>query len=97
MSLLWRPLVVLLIFFVELIPAQDGPTAWRTTPFNPSALPLTLRNPYLNTWLAQGSNPEPITGSLWAVFWSNIVSILGQNSLGACRILVYSDAVEYNE
>ena len=81
MSLLWRPLVVLLIFFVELIPAQDGPTAWRTTPFNPSALPLAVRNPYLNTWLTQGNNPEAINGVQSTVFWSNIVSISGYPSI----------------
>lgn len=53
--------------------SQQTPTEWTVTPFNPFRLPLAVRNPYLNTWLAQGNNP-PKLGEGWARFWSTIVS-----------------------
>ena len=66
-------LVLSVYLYVRLILAQQGPTLRTTTPFNPSRLPLAVRNPYLNTWLAQGNNPPALNG-VWAEFWSNIVS-----------------------
>ncbi|KAI5117537.1 hypothetical protein M0805_004769 [Coniferiporia weirii] len=46
------------IFFVT---AQNGPSSWTATPFNPPALPLAVRSPYLNSWIPQGNSPLPIT------------------------------------
>ena len=63
-----------LVFLVQLaklilqVAGQNGPP-WPATPFNPSALPLAVRSPYLNTWLPQGTNPPQIN-NYWARFWS---------------------------
>ena len=97
MSFLWHLFIAFFIFFVELDSAQQGPTSWRSSPFSPSSFPLAVRNPYLNTWLAQGNNPEAINGVQSTVFWSNIVSISGypcisevleSSFLGSCWITV---------
>ena len=77
MSVLWRLFAALVTLCAELVSAQNGPTVWTTLPFNPSALPLAVRNPYLNTWLAQGNNPGPLNGPLWSEFWSTAVSTFG--------------------
>lgn len=44
-------------------------------PFDPFRLPMAVRNPYLNTWLAQGNN-SPQLGDKWVSFWNDDVSIL---------------------
>ncbi|KAJ8469414.1 hypothetical protein ONZ45_g16902 [Pleurotus djamor] len=57
---------VLVVLFCQslctLVLAQSGPSNWTTTPFNPSALPLAVRSPYLNVWLPQGNNPQASYG-----------------------------------
>lgn len=73
MVLLWSFHIVLIILHVEIALAQNAPIAWTPVPFNAPALPLAVRNPYLNTWFSQGNNPEP-SGSLWPGFWSSVVS-----------------------
>lgn len=73
MAALWRPLTALVTLLAGLALAQKGPTEWSATPFNPPSLPLAVRNPYLNTWLAQGNNPVALTET-WPEFWSSIVS-----------------------
>ncbi|KAI5120591.1 hypothetical protein M0805_002540 [Coniferiporia weirii] len=53
--------IVLLFVSVLFVTAQNGPSLWMTTPFNPPALPLAVRSPYLNSWIPQGNSPLPIT------------------------------------
>ena len=48
--------------------AQNGPSRWTATPFNPPALPLAVRSPYLNTWLLQGNDPPPLNDA-WSRLW----------------------------
>ncbi|KAL5536139.1 hypothetical protein ACEPAF_4244 [Sanghuangporus sanghuang] len=48
--------------------AQNGPADWNASPFNPPALPLAVRSPYLNTWLQQGNNPPSLSGT-WPRLW----------------------------
>ena len=57
------------LFFVGRVAGQNGPTTWSTTPFNPSALPLAVRSPYLNTWLPQGNNPAAVNNQ-WSTIWT---------------------------
>ena len=56
------------ILLVSLAGAQEGPS-WTATPFNPPALPLIVRSPYLSTWLPQGNKPASVADS-WATFWT---------------------------
>lgn len=70
----WLLSVLLGALYIDFASAQQGPTLWTTTPFNPSRLPLAVRNPYLNTWLAQGNDPPALNG-IWPRFWSNIASV----------------------
>ncbi|KAF7299431.1 hypothetical protein MIND_00892900 [Mycena indigotica] len=58
---------------------------WKATPFNPSAIPLAVRSPYLNTWLAQGGNGRALS-STWPSFWT------GQ----ACPRLAKIDGINYS-
>lgn len=46
---------------------------WTASPFNPPALPLAVRSPYLNTWLQQGPNPAPAS-AFWPGTWTQVVS-----------------------
>lgn len=41
-----------------------------SSPFSPAALPIAVRSPYLNSWLAQGQNPPPANHA-WQQFWIN--------------------------
>lgn len=65
--------VVQAALYARLAVSQQGPAAWTVSPFNPFDLPLAVRNPYLNTWLPQGSDPLSL-GNSWANYWSNAVS-----------------------
>ncbi|KAG8714064.1 hypothetical protein FRC08_012425 [Ceratobasidium sp. 394] len=49
-------------------------TTWTSTPFNPPAIPLALRSPYLSAWLQGGSGGGKLNGQ-WPTFWTG--SILG--------------------
>lgn len=74
MMLAWLPFVLFGTRYISFCSAQSTLTSWTTTPFNPSRLPLAVRNPYLNTWLEQGNNPRML-GDKWASFWNNFVSV----------------------
>ncbi|KAJ7636292.1 hypothetical protein FB45DRAFT_1055754 [Roridomyces roridus] len=57
--------------------------SWTSTPFNPAAIPLTVRSPYLSTWLPQGEGvalndawPTHWAGKVAA--WTGFVSVDGQ-------------------
>ncbi|OBZ70065.1 hypothetical protein A0H81_09936 [Grifola frondosa] len=59
-----------LLFFVA--PALCA-LSWNATPFNPSAMPLAVRSPYLSAWLTQGQGTA--LNAAWPTFWTG--SILG--------------------
>lgn len=67
------PLLRILLLFIALLAtralAQSGPIGWTAVPFNPPALPLAVRSPYLNSWLAQGSNSGALN-NLWSNLWT---------------------------
>ncbi|KAJ7684039.1 hypothetical protein B0H17DRAFT_1073347 [Mycena rosella] len=42
--------------------------AWTATPFNPSAIPLAVRTPYLSAWLPQGAGAA--LNDVWPAFWT---------------------------
>ncbi|TFK43420.1 DUF1793-domain-containing protein [Crucibulum laeve] len=44
---------------------------WTTTPFNPPAIPLAVRSPYLSAWLAQGAGAA--LNDVWPTFWTGSV------------------------
>ncbi|KAI5120589.1 hypothetical protein M0805_002538 [Coniferiporia weirii] len=77
--------LALLSLSTAFVTAQNGPSSWTTTPFNPPALPLAVRSPYLNSWIPQGNSPLPITNirpSSWfqsqATSWFASVLVDGQ-------------------
>ncbi|KAJ7228524.1 hypothetical protein GGX14DRAFT_554614 [Mycena pura] len=45
---------------------------WTATPFNPSAIPLAVRSPYLSTWLPQGAGAA--LNDVWATFWTGMIT-----------------------
>ncbi|KAH8120127.1 DUF1793-domain-containing protein [Phellopilus nigrolimitatus] len=45
-----------------------GAVTWSATPFNPAAVPLAVRTPYLSTWLPQGAGTA-LNGN-WSSFWT---------------------------
>ncbi|QRV97100.1 DNA polymerase 1 [Ceratobasidium sp. AG-Ba] len=49
-------------------------SGWTSTPFNPPAIPLAVRSPYLSAWLQGGSGGGSLAGQ-WPTFWTG--SILG--------------------
>ncbi|KAG8715007.1 hypothetical protein FRC11_006163 [Ceratobasidium sp. 423] len=53
--------------------AQNTPD-WQSTPFNPPAIPLAVRSPYLSAWLQGGNSGGRLNGQ-WPTFWTG--SILG--------------------
>ncbi|KAJ7276535.1 DUF1793-domain-containing protein [Mycena haematopus] len=57
-------LVLSLATFVQAI-------AWTATPFNPSAIPLAVRTPYLSAWLPQGAGAA--LNDVWATFWTGMI------------------------
>lgn len=73
------PSLFFLLFLLQIVAlcarqvvAQNGPKTWTTSPFNPGALPLAVRSPYLNTWAAQGNNPNSVN-NLWPTLWNGNV------------------------
>ncbi|KAJ3489251.1 hypothetical protein NLI96_g2242 [Meripilus lineatus] len=47
-------------------------TPWSVSPFNPSAVPLAVRSPYLSAWLNQASAGTALNGD-WAKFWTGTI------------------------
>lgn len=45
-----------------------GAPSWKVEPFNPPAIPLAVKHPYLNTWLPQGQGVALNGG--WPQFWT---------------------------
>ncbi|TFK45399.1 DUF1793-domain-containing protein [Heliocybe sulcata] len=46
----------------------NAAVTWTATPFNPHAVPLAVRSPYLSAWLAQGSGTQ--LNDAWPTFWT---------------------------
>lgn len=61
-------LASILAFAASLIDAQ---VTWNAVPYNPSAIPLAVRSPYLSTWLPQGGGKTLF--SEWSTFWNGDV------------------------
>ena len=58
-----QPIVSLLLSLFSIlahVSAQIGPTSWTASPFNPPALPLAVKSPYVNAWVPLGNNSLPI-------------------------------------
>ncbi|EJC98580.1 DUF1793-domain-containing protein [Fomitiporia mediterranea MF3/22] len=65
--------LLLLILLALRVQTQSGPSNWTASPFNPPALPLAVRSPYFNVWLAQGNNPPSpfaVNANPWAMYTS---------------------------
>ncbi|THH26639.1 hypothetical protein EUX98_g7550 [Antrodiella citrinella] len=45
--------------------------SWTTNPFNPAAIPLAVRSPYLSAWLPQGGGNALNTA--WPTFWTGMI------------------------
>ncbi|KLO08590.1 DUF1793-domain-containing protein [Schizopora paradoxa] len=59
------------------------------TPFDPVALPLAVKSPYLNVWLPQGNNAQPISNT-WPFHWpSTPQHMLGWESIIAVDNVPY--------
>lgn len=53
--------IFIYISCLGIVTAQQGPKNWTVSPFNAPALPLAVRSPYLNIWLAQGNDPQELS------------------------------------
>ncbi|KAL5492930.1 hypothetical protein ACEPAI_4378 [Sanghuangporus weigelae] len=63
-------LALLLLLLPQKTTSQSGPSNWTAFPFNPPSLPLAVRSPYLNIWIAQGNDPQPAfiaDNTLWDI------------------------------
>lgn len=67
-STLLLPLFILSSFLVNV---AYGATSWTATPFNPAAVPLAVKTPYLSCWLPQGGGTA-LNGA-WPTFWTGTV------------------------
>ncbi|KAH9951659.1 DUF1793-domain-containing protein [Amylocystis lapponica] len=67
------PLLLSPIFllFLPLIPSVQSAVTWSATPFNPAAIPLAVRSPYLSAWLPQGEGTA--LNAAWPTFWTGTV------------------------
>lgn len=54
-----------------LVNVAHGAVSWTATPFNPAAVPLAVRTPYLSCWLPQGAGTA-LNGA-WPTFWTGSV------------------------
>lgn len=65
----WLGLLKLLLFVFSV-----RAFSWTATPFNPAAIPLAVRTPYLSAWLPQGTGAA--LNDVWPTFWTGQVSTL---------------------
>ncbi|KAM6494692.1 protein of unknown function (DUF1793) domain containing protein [Amanita muscaria] len=65
-------LLCLLKLLLLLVPTIQA-VSWTATPFNPPAIPLAVRTPYLSVWLPQGAGAA--LNDAWPTFWTG--QILG--------------------
>ncbi|TFK45401.1 DUF1793-domain-containing protein [Heliocybe sulcata] len=64
-------LLVVVAIFSLLHVAVNAAVNWTAMPFNPPSVPLAVRSPYLNTWLAQGTGAQLNDG--WPTFWTGAI------------------------
>ncbi|KAG8872279.1 hypothetical protein FRB98_009705 [Tulasnella sp. 332] len=50
----------------------DAQVTWNAVPYNPSAIPLAVRSPYLSTWLQQGTGKTLFNE--WPTFWNGDIT-----------------------
>ncbi|PCH41119.1 DUF1793-domain-containing protein [Wolfiporia cocos MD-104 SS10] len=60
-----------LLLLAAAIPTSNAAVTWTATPFNPAAVPLAVRSPYLSAWLPQGSGAALNAG--WPNFWTGTI------------------------
>ena len=48
-----------------------GAVTWSVDPFNPAAVPLAVKSPYLSAWLPQGAGTA--LSDAWPTFWTGSV------------------------
>ncbi|KAF8205102.1 DUF1793-domain-containing protein [Pholiota molesta] len=53
---------------VVIYAAATTALSWTATPFNPAAVPLAVRSPYLSAWLPQGAGAA--LNDVWPTFWN---------------------------
>ncbi|KZV98208.1 DUF1793-domain-containing protein [Exidia glandulosa HHB12029] len=63
----------LLSVLLAALTVTNSLAAWTSTPFSPASVPLAVRSPYINAWLAQGAGTA--LNDNWATFWTG--SIVG--------------------
>ena len=51
-----------------------GAVPWTATPFNPAAVPLAVKSPYVSAWLRQGGGAA--LNDAWQKFWAGGVSAI---------------------
>ena len=56
---------------LSLVSSAYAAPSWTVDPFNPPAIPLAVKTPYLNTWLPQGGGAE--LNRNWPKFWTGDV------------------------
>lgn len=56
-----------------------GAVNWTVTPFNPPAIPLAVRTPYLSAWLMQGEGAA--LNEAWSAFWTGSVSLRARRKI----------------
>ncbi|KAH8105922.1 DUF1793-domain-containing protein [Cristinia sonorae] len=52
----------------SLLSCVHAAVTWTATPFNPAAVPLAVRSPYLSAWLPQGAGTA--LNAAWPTFWT---------------------------
>lgn len=54
-----------------LVSVATAAPSWTVEPFNPPAIPLAVKHPYLNVWLPQGGGAE--LNRNWPRLWTGDV------------------------
>ena len=68
-------------FLLSYAAAALGAVTWSTDPFNPAAVPLAVRSPYLSAWLSQGAGTALCDA--WPTFWTGSVSYASRHAYAA--------------
>ncbi|KAH0587710.1 hypothetical protein H2248_006474 [Termitomyces sp. 'cryptogamus'] len=62
------PFVTLRLFTLLIFLTIVQAVSWSAKPFNPPAVPLAVRTPYLSAWLPQGAGMA--LNDVWPIFWT---------------------------
>lgn len=76
---------------LSLLACAHAAVSWTATPFNPAAVPLAVRSPYLSAWLPQGAG-TPLNGA-WPTFWTGMVSHCAEGATQShtVRLLIFGN------